>query len=291
MELQKYRLFVDLAETGNITRTGERMGYTQSGVSRFLKNMEKELGFALFVRTHRGLALTAAGKEVLPAAQELLRSGERLEETIHALNGLRMGSVTIAVSAGISVRLLPAILRDSLMVAPKIVLKIQEGNHREIENWLMEGTVDFALCRHCEKAEWIPLWKENYFAVLPYNSPAKRHRSISIKLLAEEPIVSTQDISNQWPEFWKQENITLRSIMSDAHAVLAMVKNGLGCAILPELIVSGHEAEVTILPLNPPCVEEIGICVRSQSEMNPAARNFFECVRTYAAEHPNLQEI
>lgn len=55
MDINKYILFADVAATKNFTKSGERMGYTQPGVSHVLKAMERELGFPLFLRTPKGL--------------------------------------------------------------------------------------------------------------------------------------------------------------------------------------------------------------------------------------------
>lgn len=43
MDINKYILFADVAATKNFTKSGERMGYTQPGVSHVLKAMEREL--------------------------------------------------------------------------------------------------------------------------------------------------------------------------------------------------------------------------------------------------------
>ena len=48
MELTRYEVFADAAKTGNFTKTADRMGYTQPGVSRTLRLLERELGFPLF---------------------------------------------------------------------------------------------------------------------------------------------------------------------------------------------------------------------------------------------------
>ena len=58
MGIKKLELFADVAETRNFTRSGDRMGYTQSGVSHILKSLETEIGFPLFVRTKQGVRLT-----------------------------------------------------------------------------------------------------------------------------------------------------------------------------------------------------------------------------------------
>ena len=54
MDIKKLELCADVAETRNFTRSGDRMGYTQSGVSHILKFLETEIGFPLFVRTKQG---------------------------------------------------------------------------------------------------------------------------------------------------------------------------------------------------------------------------------------------
>lgn len=72
MDINKYALFVDVAETGNFTKTGERMGYTQPGVSHILKSMEAELGFPLFIRTRHGISLTSNAEAILPIVRNML---------------------------------------------------------------------------------------------------------------------------------------------------------------------------------------------------------------------------
>ena len=89
MDINKYALFVDVAETGNFTKTGERMGYTQPGVSHILKSMEAELGFPLFIRTRHGISLTSNAEAILPIVRNMLSINEQLEQTISERTGNR----------------------------------------------------------------------------------------------------------------------------------------------------------------------------------------------------------
>ena len=292
MDLQRYRLFVDLAETGNLTRTGERMGYTQSGVSRFLKNMEKELGFVLFNRTRRGLTLSDAGRALLPSAKELLKSGEQLEQTIRALNGVETGSVSIGVFTGISIRLLPDILKEFLDQAPNITLKTREGGIREIRSWLQDGTVDFALCTRCSHMEWYPLWEEQLMAVLGKSDALGRQGSVTLKTLVERPLIlPSRDTDEDIGSLLEKSGLhcIVRSEAADGYAVLSMVKSGLGCGILPSLIVG--ESEVTALPLDPPAFRALGICVRSDENATPAARQLMNCIRAHKGRNLGVEDI
>lgn len=292
MDLQKYRLFADLVETGNLTRTGERMGYTQSGVSRFLKNMEKELGFLLFNRTRRGLTLSDAGRALLPATRDLLKSGEQLEQTIRALNGVETGSVSVGVFTGISIQVLPPILKDFLNQSPNITLKTREGGIRDIRSWLQDGTVDFALCTQCDHAEWYPLWEEELLAVLEKGDPLGKQGSVPLKSLIDRPLIlPSRDTDEEITALFEKAGIscTIRSEAADGYAVLSLVNNGLGCGILPALIVG--DSEVTALPLNPPEFRTLGICVRSEEDATPAARQLMNCIRTYTGRSLGVNDV
>ena len=102
MDINKYVLFADVANTKNFTKSGERMGYTQPGVSHVLKAMERELGFSLFLRTPKGVTLTSDAEAILPLVRELLAVNEQLEQTVSQINGLEKGHLCIATFASIS---------------------------------------------------------------------------------------------------------------------------------------------------------------------------------------------
>ena len=96
MDIKKLELFADVAETRNFTRSGDRMGYTQSGVSHILKSLETEIGFPLFVRTKQGVHLTRNAELLLPLVHTLLSANENLSQTIHEVGGVNAGSLVIA---------------------------------------------------------------------------------------------------------------------------------------------------------------------------------------------------
>ena len=110
MDISKYALFADVADTGNFTKSGERMGYTQPGVSHILKAMESEFGFPLFVRTKQGVVPTHNAEAILPLVRQLLAVNEQLEQTVSSLNGLTKGHLTIASFASIGRSWLPTVI-------------------------------------------------------------------------------------------------------------------------------------------------------------------------------------
>ena len=83
LNLHQLNVFVTAAETLSFTKTAKRLHLTQSGVSQQVKALENHLGIDLFLRKGRRLAVTDAGKVLLPMAREIvegsIRAAERME--------------------------------------------------------------------------------------------------------------------------------------------------------------------------------------------------------------------
>lgn len=90
MELGRLRYLVAVAEAGTVTEAGLRLRVAQPAVSRQIQQLERELGFQLFERDGRRLRLTAAGRALVPLAQEQIAHGDRIEQ---AANDLSEGRV------------------------------------------------------------------------------------------------------------------------------------------------------------------------------------------------------
>src|SRR5690349_16842464 len=98
MELRHLRYFVAVGEEQHYGRAAERLGIAQPALSRQIRDLEKELGFALFDRLPRGVKLSAAGKLYLSDARRILQEVEgakrRAERVARGQAGtLRVGFV------------------------------------------------------------------------------------------------------------------------------------------------------------------------------------------------------
>ena len=82
MNLQKYISFVKTVEYGSFTKAAEILGYTQSGVSRMIADLEKEWGVSLLERNKSGVKLTSDGVKLLPYAQNLCADFDKLQMSI-----------------------------------------------------------------------------------------------------------------------------------------------------------------------------------------------------------------
>ena len=284
MDIKKLQLFVDVAETNNFTKSGERMGYTQSGVSHILKSLETEIGFPLFVRNKQGVRLTKSAEIILPLVRALLTRYEVLEQTISDLNGLESGKLAIATYSSISVNWMPPIIRRFQEIYPGIDISLMEGGADDILGWLNDDIADFGFVSHrnMESLEWISLCEDPLVAVLPLDYPAPVSGMFPIgdfegKSFIISAMGTDYDIHNALETSGVRPD--MRFSATDDHTIIAMVANKLGISILPQLMLRNYGGQVSSYLLEPYYSRDLGIAVKSRANMSPAAVKFLEITR------------
>jgi DNA-binding transcriptional LysR family regulator len=290
LDINKYLLFADVAETRNFTKSGERMGYTQPGVSHILKSLENELDFSLFIRTKQGVSLTPNAELILPLVRNLLAINENLEQTINSLNGLEKGRLKIATFASVSIQWLPTIIHKFQQDYPGIDIDLMEGGTDDIVSWVENNVVDFGFLskRHTKSLEWISLYEDPLMAILPKDHPAPLDEPYPIsKMDGKSFIISAvgtdYDVHHALKEIGIKPSIHFSS--KDDHAIVSMVANDLGVSILPKLVIKDFVHQIKALPLEPYFSRDLGIGVRSVDNMTPAATRFIEYTKELI---PNL---
>ncbi|MEV6623036.1 LysR family transcriptional regulator [Amycolatopsis sp. NPDC051106] len=91
MTLTQLRALVATARLGSFTAAGTALGYSQAAISELVRRLEEECGLQLFHRGGRRLALTPAGVQLLPHAQQTVSAAENAEDTVKAVRGLTGG--------------------------------------------------------------------------------------------------------------------------------------------------------------------------------------------------------
>lgn len=279
MDISKYALFADVADTCNFTKSGERMGYTQPGVSHILKAMEKELGFSLFLRGRQGVSMTANARIILPLVRELLSVNEHLEQVIQSINGLETGHLTIASFASISCNWLPVALRRVQKEYPGIEVELLEGNTDEIQEWLENSRADFGLLsrKNIGNLKWLPLYEEPLVAIFPKDFYLQDEAPFPLENFSGMPvIISAIEDDYDLRDVIQRGKITpkIRVSSKDTHVIMSMVANHLGISVLPRLAIEKEKERIQYRPLEPMITRQLGVGVCSWKKLTPAARRF-----------------
>ncbi len=292
MNTVKYQVFLTVAELGSLTAAGDRLGYTQSGVSRIIADMEVEFGFPLFTRSKGGAALTADGAKLIAPMREVINSDELLRQTVSAINGLLSGRVRVGMFSSVAVHWAPDIICGFNRLYPSIDIEIFAGLYQEIEEMILDERLDCGFITKSTHKDLnsIALTRDKMLAVLPKGHPFEGFDALPIDLISGDDFIIPGEGSNyDIGQLFGANGITpkVRYTLRDDYAAIAMVERGIGITILPELVLSGHDENVTTLELCPACFRTIGIASRPHKGISPAARAFVDYVRSWASARQN----
>lgn len=291
MDTEKYAVLMKVVDVGSVSAAAEDLGYTQSGVSRIIASVEEELGLSLLTRTKKGVKPTENLKRLLPAIRGLLNYDERLRETVSAIRGLDQGKLRIGAFTSVSVHWLPKIIKAYESDYPNIEITILGGDYHDVDEWLTEGLIDigFVTLPSPTNCRFTPLKADRLLAVLPPDHKYASLPKLPVTRIENEPFISLLESSDHdtrkaLDAYGIKPNIRFTS--KDDYAILAMVENGLGMAIMPELLLEGRSDRVKVLELVPGASRTIALAL-PQSGATPAAENFKKYVLSFLGIEEN----
>ena len=292
MDNRKYEALLLVAEHGSITRASEIMGYTQSGITQMINSLEKDLGIKLLTRTNKGAVLTNAGKRLLPYMRQENKWENHIRQECANMRGLETGSVTVGCLSSISAAWMPDILKHFAEKHPGIKVYMREAESEAIEELLLGGRIDVAITELKKKKayEAKTLRQDEIFAILPHGHELANRETLTLKELTSYPFISysTGDAGADDPGF--PESVTNNRYRSNVmysckndFTALEMVNSGLGISICGELMLSNHNVDNVIVPLDPPLYRTLGIATRAHETPLPATQVFIRCVEEITA--------
>ena len=143
MKLTHLRDIVAVAERGSLRAAARHLGIAQPAITRSIREIERELGVALFERRPRGIVLTPMGELFLKRAVTVLGELRRAREEIDQARGLTTGEVAIALSTAAQIALLPNALPAFRRRYPEVSVNIRDGLFPSVEGALKDGELDF----------------------------------------------------------------------------------------------------------------------------------------------------
>lgn len=282
----KYAVLMAISEAGSLTLAAEKLGYTQSGVSHIIADLEDECGFPLVVRGKSGSSLTRDGEKLIEPIRSLMRAQEQLAGAIDEVNGLRSGKVRVGMFSSVAVHWAPEIAERFTALYPNIELELFSGLYHEIEDKVLSEELDCGFLTKNTKRDlnFSELTRDRLLAVLPKDHPLASLPSLPIELIEKEPfIIPGEGTGYDIGDIFRSRKLSprVKYALSDDHAALSMVQRGLGMTILPELILGGIADNVAVLELSPAFHRTIGIVSRPHRLVSPAAKAFMDFVRDF----------
>jgi DNA-binding transcriptional LysR family regulator len=193
VEVRRLSQLLVLAEELNFHRAAERLHMSQPALSRSIRNLEIEIGAVVVERTTRSVALTDAGSELVDRSRPLL---DNLESVIGA----------VGFKAGAAGRLLTPVVRAFEEEHAEVEISVRRLAWTDQQPGILERRVDIAFLVPIEepdkRLEVHPLMDENRVVGLPLDHRLAARESVSIKDLAEEPVVTSRSVPDEVARWW-----------------------------------------------------------------------------------------
>ncbi|WP_151823239.1 LysR family transcriptional regulator [Acinetobacter oleivorans] len=294
MTFTQLEIFALIAELKSFTATAEKLGISQSAVSHALKSLEQQWGINLISRTQSDIELTTTGQQLLTHVKELLSISDTLEKEVAAIHGLNEGTLRIgSFGASSSIYLLPEILETFRQRYPKIEIYIDEGEDKEVAQWLLERRIEVGfLIMPDERFDTFPLIEDRFVALIPNEFPLAQQLYIDPAQLENCPFIMTMAGSRYQVELiLKNFNVKpdIKFYVSQILSIVSMVHNQLGVSIVSDMVITKEllslYPNVVKRPFKPNLKRSIGLAVKNKKHMSPAVKAFIEVAQEVWSNH------
>lgn len=268
MDINGLKYFLKVAQCLNFTRAAEECFITQTAMSQHIANMEKELGFQLFVRNKRKVELTKAGYNFYNHISRLVEYYETAVSSSRCLASGATGSVVVAVTSCIESLILMSRICYFKTQYPDLHISVIVIRPCEMVEYLQRGKCDLAIGIPHDMAEVSSIKVhilETFkpYVVCPGSHPLARNKRITPEMLFNNPI-SMLNLRNM-PASYKQmchdmEQLGLRDFQNmitfdqidRMEELLFMSSVTSSLAIVPEYVISYAEGDLKLLELDSP---------------------------------------
>lgn len=286
MDFRQLKHFLAAAETGNFSKAAEREFVSQPALSASIGKLERDLSSVLFLRTKRGVSLTADGHRLLQTARLVVHECARTRAELRGQDA--RGRVRIGAIDTLAMPLIKKFV-DTLNVRhPEISVEIQDGSLTYIDRLLRETRIDLAIkaqpagarVRSADKSAF-DLFREPFVLLAPSSHPLRFRKTVSMEDLDGERFVARMhcELAAVISKLMKKAGIRVKSVCrthQDERAA-SLVAAGYGIAIAPASIAIHDGVK---LPLSEPGLSRVIRIERSRAASGPIVSQVVSLARS-----------
>lgn len=299
MDFNQLNCFISVAQTLNFSEAARRNYVSQSTVSRYIGELEKEFGVQLFTRSHRDVIITNEGKILLPYAIDIVNTLSKAKTVIKQMRDGSTGKLTIGCDVT-SLSFPSKCLADFSAKYPGIGVELKPLDAADRSQAITGGEYDFCfmprdmvpessgietLITHTEPLVFVASKKEKL------NKKAFSFTKLSNKKLLLLSESSAPILFMEIMDLLRTFHISLdsQSSFDDLSSLYLAVSAGMGVTILPKSLADFASPEQSVCcPIEDADTGMAYVMAWSKSISNPVAERFIETVRSYAQGDDNV---
>ena len=254
MQVDNFKIFVDLVETKSFSKAARLNGITQSAVSQQARAMEKHFDNLLIDRSQKQFQLTREGNRVYQTAKEILHVYEKLMSELMEMKKVISGTIRISTIYSIGLHELPPFIKSFLTDYPSVNVRVEYRRSNLVYEDILHNSVDFGLVAFPVKTrqiEMIPFREDRLVAICHPEHPLASQTSVNVetlgnyKFISFDPDIPTRKAVDQ---IFRENNIETEPVMEfdNIETVKRAVEIDAGIAIAPQTTVAQEVKQGTL---------------------------------------------
>lgn len=295
MQLESFKLFSDLVDTGSFSKTAERNGITQSAVSQRIKSLEEHFEVPLIDRGRKSFSVTGEGDVFLKTARDIIDLYEGLGNKLHELRNRVEGELKVSTIYSIGFHELPPVVDVYRKLFPDVEPVLQYRRATQVYNDVLESKADLGLVAYPQARKGIEVetvWKDKLVVICPPNHELASDKSISLKRLNRQRFISFEpDLPTRKAidEMLKRAKVKVKEVMEFDN--IESVKRGVQVentiSIVPRDSVYEEVQNNTLCQIDiagKDVWRPLGVVRRRTKAINPAMREFIDLLKELGKE-------
>jgi DNA-binding transcriptional LysR family regulator len=293
------RAFADVIERGSFSAAAEHLNLTQPAVSLQVKQLEQRLGLRLIERVGRRVTPTAAGTELLAHVRRIEGAiADALEAMADHATGVT-GRVRLGTGATVCTYQLPPVLKDLRRRFPSLEVVVSTGNTNHLLKALEENALDVGLVTLPASGripgrvfQVTPVVEDEFVALFAAGDPripasATPAALAKLPIVFDEPDATTRGIVDRW---FARAGLAPKPVteLGSVEAIKKVVGAGLGCSVLPRVVVAGTEKRegIVLRPLSPRLARQLGLVLRKDKPLQRGLREVVNALLAIGGKAP-----
>jgi len=240
--MRQLEYLVAVADEGHIGRAAARCFVAQPSLSEQLKQLETQLGAAVTERVGRGIRLTAVGAELAERARAILLAADDLSDVAGQAHSELVGRVALAAIPTVAPYLIPRVLPTIRRRHPRVELRLEERQTRDLVPALVRGQVDLGLLALPileEGLDWVEVLDDPFLLALDPAHAMADAADVTVEGLAGEDVLLLEDghcLRDQALEICHSVGVQEPGAIqaTSLPTLCQMVAAGMGVTLLPE---------------------------------------------------------